>query len=73
MGIPGLSGFEAELQVLMGIWEVYSAIEFLDMRAVRQGEFCSLILFATLGICILTSATSLIFIYLTLELLIIIS
>jgi proton-translocating NADH-quinone oxidoreductase chain N len=48
---------------------VLSAIEFMGERTPYRGEFYSLLLFATLGIGLIASATDLIMIYLAIELL----
>ncbi len=48
---------------------VLSAIEFMRGRTPYRGEFYSLLIFATLGICFIASSTDLIMIYLTIELL----
>jgi NADH-quinone oxidoreductase subunit N len=65
--VDGFSVFFHVLVVAIAAVVILSSFEYLAVQRIRAGEYCGLILFGTVGMCLMSSAIELVLIFIALE------
>jgi NADH-quinone oxidoreductase subunit N len=65
--VDGFSVFFHYLVVAIAAVAILSSLEYLSVQRIRAGEYYALILFGTLGMCLMSSAIELVLIFIALE------